>query len=157
MRNNESSPRHSLHLDVMRPHLRGANFGWALLALLLANGHVAAAPKATSAPPTSLEQCDAALEKQITSAIDAEEYQQALAAARELKQAARSRFGEVSRCYADALAREAVALQLLEQPAEAGPLFDQALALFRKLGPRDDPKLTLTLNNLGFHRFQLRQ
>ena len=68
-----------------------------------------------------------------------------------------ARFGEESRCYADALAQRAVVLQLLDRGAEAGPLFEQALALFRKHAPSDDPKLTLTLNNLGVHYFQMRQ
>jgi CHAT domain-containing protein len=104
-----------------------------------------------------LDQCEPELERQITSEISARKYNEALIASRELKQTARARFGEDSRCYADALAREAVALQLLERPAEAGPLFEHALALFRKIGPSDDPKLTLTLNNFGVHRFQLRQ
>src|SRR5882757_4353515 len=144
-------------LGVIGPHLRWACLGWAFLVLLIANGNVAAAPKAAPAPNATLDQCETGLESQIASATNARRYQQALAAARELKQAARARFGENSRCYADALAREAVALQLLERPAEAGPLFEQSLALFRKIGPDDDPKLTLTLNNFGVHRFQLRQ
>ncbi len=108
-------------------------------------------------PPTVTERCSPEIESRIASAIAARKYNEAFAAAEEFRQVARARFGEESSCFADALAQGAAVLQLLDRGAEAGPLFEQALALFRKHAPPDDPKLTLTLNNLGVHYYQMRQ
>jgi tetratricopeptide (TPR) repeat protein len=90
-------------------------------------------------------------------AISAQKYTAALSLAEEFGKVARARFGEESPCYADALKQQATVLQLMDRIAQAGPLYEQALALFRKYVPSDDPKLTLTLNNLGVYYFQMRQ
>ncbi len=103
------------------------------------------------------DRCAAEIEPRIESAIAARKYNEALAATEEFGQVAKARFGLDSRCYADALAQRAVVLQLMDRMAEAGPSYEQALALFRKRGPPDDPKLTLTLNDLGVHHFHMRQ
>jgi CHAT domain-containing protein/tetratricopeptide (TPR) repeat protein len=108
-------------------------------------------------PLTVTDHCVTEIELRVESAISAQKYTDALSLAEEFGQVARTRFGEESRCYADALKQQATALQLMDRFAQAGPLYEQALALFRKYAPPDDPKLTLTLNNLGVYYFQMRQ
>jgi CHAT domain-containing protein len=129
--------------------------------LLLLGGlwlvNAASAQQPAGPPAAAVDRCAAEIEARLASAIAVREYGRALGVAEELGQVAIARFGKESRCYADALAQKAVVLQLLDSIGEAGQLFQQALDLFRQYGPTDDPKLTLALNNLGVHLFQMRQ
>jgi CHAT domain-containing protein len=107
--------------------------------------------------PAVVDRCVADIESRIASATAARKYDEAIAAAEEFRQVTRARFGEESRCFADALAQGAAVLQVFDRGIEAAPLFERALGLFRKYASPDDPKLTLTLNNLGVHYYQMRQ
>jgi CHAT domain-containing protein len=128
---------------------------WALLAAgILTAGPASAQVRST---PATGDQCAPEIERRIASLIPARKYDEVLAAAEEFGRVASARFGQESRCYASALAERAVALQLTGRLAEAGLLFDQALELFRKYAPADDPKLSLTLNNLGVYYYLMRQ
>jgi CHAT domain-containing protein len=132
-----------------------------VLHLLLLGGlwliNTASAQQPAGPPAAVADRCAAEIEARLASAIATREYDRALGVAEELGQVAIARFGKESRCYADAVAQKAAVLQLLDRIGEAGPLFEQAVDLFRQYAPPDDPKLTLALNNLGFHLFQMRQ
>ncbi len=123
--------------------------------LFLANAGYAQQQDASRSPGG--DHCVAELELAISSTIAAQKYKEALEDTEELERVAKARFGDDSRCHATALAQRAVVLQLLERSAEAAPLFEQAIGLFRKHVPPDDPELSLTLNNLGYNRFYMHQ
>jgi CHAT domain-containing protein len=105
--------------------------------------------------PASNNHCVPEIEARILSAVLARNYAEAFAAANELDQVTKVRFGEDSRCYGVALSEQAAALYLLGQSKEAGPLFERALSLLREYSEPDDARLTLTLTNFGTNLYSM--
>lgn len=101
--------------------------------------------------------CSPEIQARIASAINSQNYEDALATANELEQSTITGFGRDSRCYAGALGERAVILQLLNRGVEAEPIFKDALALARQHSDPDDPKLALILNNYGVNLFWMRR
>jgi hypothetical protein len=101
--------------------------------------------------------CIEDLEKRIHSLSAVQNYAEALSVAEEFDQETLIHFGVRSECHARALSQRATLLWLQNHPAESGPLFEQALAIYRAELPADDPAVTLALTYLGDQRFWMRQ